>query len=127
MTTPLSRARSLLWATLPHQDFDMRLFERAIQAVATERDRQQELLRLGCIKFNCATWSVPDVSKLTILVEEVGEVATEIHEASRDTAAYRRRLRKELVQVAAVSVAWVEALDDEQFRHKVSVRLKNKE
>lgn len=41
----------------------------------------------------------------TILVEEVGEAAKETYEG--DTV----KLREELIQVAAVAVAWIEAID----------------
>lgn len=41
----------------------------------------------------------------TILSEEVGEAATEVLEKDIDN------LRMELVQVAAVAVAWIEAID----------------
>lgn len=44
----------------------------------------------------------------TILSEEVGEAAKEVLEKRRD------KLRMELVQVAAVAVAWIEAIDAER-------------
>jgi hypothetical protein len=43
--------------------------------------------------------------KLTILTEEVGEVARAIHDGDD------KNLRDELVQVAAVAIAWLEAID----------------
>lgn len=45
---------------------------------------------------------------LPILVEEVGEVA---HELTYDSGATLKSLRKELVQVAAMACAWIEAID----------------
>lgn len=47
---------------------------------------------------------------LAILTEEVGEVATELQDAAVD----KYRLRAELVQCAAVAVAWLEAMDAEK-------------
>ncbi len=44
---------------------------------------------------------------MTILSEEVGEAAQEILHGNR------ARLRQELIQVAAVTVAWLEHLDSE--------------
>jgi hypothetical protein len=47
--------------------------------------------------------------RLSILAEEVGEVAKEVNELSEPGA--QQRLREELVQVAAVAVAWIQVLD----------------
>jgi len=55
-----------------------------------------------------------DFSWLPILIEEVGEVANEINEYSFGVVneeRYRRQLRAELIQVAAMATAWVEAID----------------
>ena len=52
--------------------------------------------------------------RLAILTEEVGEAAhclTEAHLYPLGVAREMERLRVELVQVAAVAVAWIEALD----------------
>lgn len=46
--------------------------------------------------------------KLTILVEEVGEVA---HQLTHDVADDTDALTKELLQVASVALMWVESLD----------------
>lgn len=47
---------------------------------------------------------------LSILVEEIGEVA---HELTYDANPIenRQRLRKELIQVAAMACAWIESID----------------
>ena len=54
----------------------------------------------------------PPLHWLAILTEEVGELAKEVNEhywrEQRDTLT---KLRAELVQVAAVAVAWLECLD----------------
>jgi NTP pyrophosphatase (non-canonical NTP hydrolase) len=51
---------------------------------------------------------------LPILVEEVGEAAKEINEFSLGVTSdkrYQQLLRYELVQVAAMTCAWIEAID----------------
>jgi hypothetical protein len=63
-----------------------------------------------------------DMTRLSVLVEEVGEVAREFNEArhrthqallpqaERETSVDRAALRKELIQVAAMAVAWIDVL-----------------
>jgi len=65
-----------------------------LHAIEAERARQDA-------RFGSHAW-VPDYLWLAILTEELGEVARDLQE--------RRDLRPELVQVAAVAVAWLEAL-----------------
>jgi len=105
---------------------------RALAVVETERNRQFDLLAAG--KFP-DYWKdgVPDFHRLAVLAEEFGEVAKEACEIlHNDTKqwpgeeapmvfAHKERVRKrlkgllrnELVQVAAVCVAWIESLDSE--------------
>ena len=55
-----------------------------------------------------------DADKLCVLTEEVGEVAREVLSLATlvtDGAGKREALRQELVQVAAIAVAWIEALE----------------
>jgi NTP pyrophosphatase (non-canonical NTP hydrolase) len=65
-----------------------------------------------------------DPAWLSVLVEEVGEVARELcdhrhrqdanPEADRDAyAEHRERMREELVQVAAMAVAWIDSIDND--------------
>lgn len=54
-----------------------------------------------------ANWE--DKEWLPILMEELGEVA---HILTYDSNKGIRELRDELVQVAAMSVAWIEAIDE---------------
>lgn len=84
-----------------------------IQRIAAERIRQRGLLRDGQILFDCASPVVSLDRKLRVLVEEVGEVAEAI-----DVQEWRPRCKRtaalvqaELVQVAAVAVAWLESLE----------------
>lgn len=66
-----------------------------LEEVMEERKRQDELW--GEQNHDDGIW-------LAILVEEVGEVANDINERSK-------KLREELIQVAAVAVSWVESID----------------
>lgn len=83
--------------------------------VAVERGRQEAKCReqreLGVDGWRtCADPQLPDDARLAVLVEEVGEVARELCErriGNGDT----QRLRTELVQLAAVAVAWIEGID----------------
>jgi NTP pyrophosphatase (non-canonical NTP hydrolase) len=68
-------------------------------AIYQERERQ-EALHPG---QTCA-YPIQSVTKTTILMEEVGEVARAVLENDNT------QLRKELVEVAAVAVAWLESL-----------------
>lgn len=77
--------------------------------IRAERARQDNLCenplnRLkGWRKFSEEDSS--DLYKLAILMEEVGEIGTEILNGAKN-----KEMEEELVQVAAVAVAWVEAL-----------------
>ena len=72
----------------------------AIDALKNERLRQEKLWGPD---FSNASTTKDDYEKLAVLVEEVGEIAKALMENDRDN------LFEELVQVAAVSVAWLEA------------------
>lgn len=85
--------------------------------IAQERIRQRELFHQGKITFDVAS-PIPDANrKLRVLTEEIGAVAQELEklEAARDRRALKfitEDLREELVQVAAVAVAWLESLEE---------------
>lgn len=83
--------------------------------VELERERQRKLLEEGEIFFDVAAVREDDGAKLSVLVEEVGEVARAMNDAGdqaelRDYLASLKPLQEELVQVAAVAVAWAEAI-----------------
>jgi hypothetical protein len=80
-------------------------WEMLCSQVVLERARQDQLLAAGKFPFNCANTIVGSLFKLPILTEEVGEVGKAILET--DSV----ELSKELIQVAAVCVAWLEALE----------------
>jgi NTP pyrophosphatase (non-canonical NTP hydrolase) len=54
--------------------------------------------------------AVDDLTRLTVLVEEVGEVARVFNEGRHSPPADFRALRAELIQVAAMAGAWADAL-----------------
>lgn len=74
--------------------------------VQTERRRQESLKAQGKFSHTCADGEIGNHQKLAILTEEVGEVAR----ALNDNEAWKD-LYKELCQVAAVCVAWMEYLN----------------
>lgn len=91
------------------------VLERALSLVGSERMRQEALKAQGRFEYTCADSGMSDAEKMTVLIEEVGEVAREVltqdgRRLARDTVGTRDALRAELVQVAAVAVAWIEAL-----------------
>jgi hypothetical protein len=99
----------------------------AVRRVVHERQRQDELVRQGKFTWNCSFDGPSYADKFAVLGEEVGEVGREVVEhliavgkyaadpvlkvmPPHREAYFKERLRNELVQVAAVCVAWVEAL-----------------
>jgi hypothetical protein len=89
--------------------------ERALTAVGSERKRQERLKETGKFKFTCAGIEMTPAEKFAVLGEEFGEVAREVltqpdDAIAHDTKGSREGLRSELIQVAAVAVAWVESL-----------------
>lgn len=79
-------------------------------AIAAERKRQEELLASGKFSWTCASPEISDERRLSVLMEEVGEVANDINEQNHDPQ-WREKMAVELIQVAAVCVAWLEALE----------------
>ena len=71
--------------------------------IRTERTRQDTLAAAGRWGGESVA-TISDDRRLRVLVEEVGEVARALEEDDS-------QLRVELVQVAAVAVAWLEAFD----------------
>jgi hypothetical protein len=78
--------------------------ECVLRDVAVERQHQEHLKLAGKFRFTCADRGLSDPERLAILAEEFGEVA-------RDVVERGEGLRRELIQIAAVCVAWIERLD----------------
>lgn len=88
---------------------DLNEFEESIDAVAdvcVERCRQEQLKAEGQFRHTCADLEMDNATRLAVLGEEFGEVCKELQDGGTV-----ENLRKELIQVAAVAVAWVEAID----------------
>ena len=89
--------------------------DRALYLVLRERNRQDILKDAGRFEFTCADDGLTLAEKLACLTEELGEVAQEVltqegRRLARDTVGTPEALRKEIVQVAAVGLAWIESL-----------------
>lgn len=85
---------------------------RVLRDVMIERARQDNLKAAGRFQYTCADPGMVDVDRVACLGEEFGEACRALLE-SRHAAndVHGKDLRKELIQVAAVAVAWVEYLD----------------
>lgn len=85
------------------------LSNRVVEQIWRERERQRALFRQRKIAFDVAS-PIPDARrKFRVLAEEVGEVAHAIDQIENHGLA-RGNLHAELIQVAAVCVAWLESL-----------------
>ncbi len=80
-----------------------------LDMVATERGRQELLKSQGKFEYSCADKGITHAECCTALAEEAGEVAHEVNEGiGKDRYIDKRRLLKELIETAAVAVAWAE-------------------
>lgn len=105
------------------EPYDIRA--RVLQAVRDERVRQDTLKAAGKFPFTCADTGLTQAEKLGVLAEEFGEVAQLVCRVMipppgdrgipsiKPSALtdYIVKLHEELVQVAAVCVAWAESLE----------------
>jgi hypothetical protein len=90
--------------------------ERVLTRIGDERVSQDAMKAAGRFQFTCADDGMTDFERFCVLGEEVGEVAREVltqpeRRLADDTEGSLYGMRKELIQVAAVAAAWVEALD----------------
>lgn len=82
--------------------------------IRSERVRQEQLRREGRFTFTCASREMTNAQRLTVLAEEYGEVAHEVNEGiGEGRTVDTGKLRQELIQTAAVAVAWLEGLGSE--------------
>lgn len=79
--------------------------------VHNERERQEQLLKAGKFLFTCSSPVVDPQRKLRVLVEEIGEVAEAIEKVEMEKLDAKNFLISELIQSAAVCVAWLESLE----------------
>lgn len=61
----------------------------------------------------------PNTLRLSILTEEVGEVARELNDA--ESSVNKDKLETELIQVAAMALTWVEAINNISDPKRLSV------
>lgn len=78
--------------------------------VSQERERQRQLFRARRISFDVANAIIDPGRKFRVLAEEVGEVAHALDQIENHGMA-RGNLHLELIQVAAVAVAWLESFE----------------
>ena len=90
------------------------LTECVLEQVFKERCRQEQLKRAGAFKHSCADSELNIFEKLAIMMEEVGEVAQAALQVNGLNSAHdsARNLKTELIQVAAVCVAWAECMEE---------------
>lgn len=82
--------------------------------IFNERERQERLKAEGKLQFTCADPQMLSSEKYLVLAEEVGEVARAVlnlQNYSRDYPADLSSVKEELIQAAAVAVAWLEFID----------------
>lgn len=84
-------------------------------SVSREVERQEKLQKEGRFNFTAKDVGV-DIAHstaLAMLSEEVGEVSRELLGISKivEHGGTWKKLRTELIHVAAISVAWIEALE----------------
>ena len=99
--------------------------KRVLELIATERNRQRDLLVKGAILYDCADAEVCMDKKLRTATEELGEIARAIdafdkHGEAKSThhffqllKAKRAHLKTELIQLAAVATAWAESIEED--------------
>lgn len=82
------------------------------EAIAAERERQRALWGgpHDWGRGDCSSPEVAPIVKVAVLAEEVGEVAMAVLEGPESVRDGNDNLRDELIQVAAVAIAWLELL-----------------
>lgn len=86
----------------------MRKFSNVVDEVLAECARQKRLQEEGKFKYTCVD-APSDLQRFAILGEEFGEVAREVVEgAGLANDLQGRGLKKELIQVAAICVSWLQ-------------------
>jgi hypothetical protein len=103
---------------IPHHVLEGRRFMSTIGEILIyvkhERERQEQLKNAGKFSYTCADTEMMPGYKLSVLAEEFGEVASIVNQQMGGDTTKRcpsnDELRNELVQVAAVAVAWAESL-----------------
>jgi hypothetical protein len=88
-------------------DTDARL---AVLEDVLEECRNQEARHYeGAVEIVCSDPRVPELRKLPVLAKAFGNLGAELHRSNRGD---KERLYNELIQVAALAVAWAESLKE---------------
>lgn len=82
----------------------------AMRLIYKELDRQIELKKSGKFTATCEDMAYLPYSALPVLIEEVGELARAMNEADE------ANFKEELVQVAAVAIAWLAGIEEKDLR-----------
>lgn len=85
---------------------DIVAINRIFDEIHAERERQNALKAAGKFKCTAADLEATNDEKVVMLGEEFGEVCRAVHDGHTP-----EELREELIQVAAIAVAWVQAVD----------------
>jgi hypothetical protein len=92
-----------------------RVIEEVLLDVAAEIDRQDSLARAGKFDNTHILPGGPDLARLAVTTEEVGEVAKEVATGIKATGYERQsNLYEELIQTAACYTAWATAVLEER-------------
>ncbi|WP_001021128.1 hypothetical protein [Leptospira interrogans] len=79
--------------------------------IKIERIRQERLQQTDLIPYTAASINVTNYQKIAILAEEVGEISKVLNDYHKtDADQLSSDLKLELIQAAAVCVAWLESL-----------------
>jgi len=81
------------------------VIKRVFELIRAERDKQDKKWGANAIR------TVGPDSRMCILAEEVGEAAEVVNRMRDEGVDLTSELRKELIQVAAVAVAWLEKIE----------------
>ena len=85
----------------------------AADGAVVEVWRQDELARSGRFDGTHVMPGGTDLERLAVLAEEFGEVSIEVCKGIKPGSHQRRPgLREELIQTAAVCLAWIAAIDE---------------
>lgn len=91
------------------------LYDKACESVTwqiqKELQRQIKLQQEGRFPYVAYDLDCPDVTRLAMLTEEVGEVARAMQEVDFEN------LKDELVQIASIAVSWAARLEKDDVRN----------
>ena len=96
---------------VPEKPLPRRTFADILDDIMEERGRVRKLIKAGKFKHSTDSLGISNSDKLAIVTEELGEVAQEVHEIEINgdrSPARRKRLVKEITQLAGTAIAWLQ-------------------